>query len=193
MSGAADWSDTADEPRRLGLLHALLNTGALSLFIASLFARRSDHRALGIGLSTTGLCLAGFLAWLGGELVYRLGTGVDRTAFMPEVEDFQVAARVDSLVEGKLVGGEITVDGDRIPVVLLKRGSQVLALNGVCSHQGGPLAEGKLLEDDCVECPWHRSRFSIEDGSVRQGPATAPQPAFETRISGENVEVRARR
>ncbi len=65
-----------------------------------------------------------------------------------------------------------------------------MALSGVCSHWGGPLAEGRLLEDDCVECPWHGSRFRMQDGAVQQGPAAFDQPVFETRIRNGNVEVR---
>src|SRR5438132_14311469 len=58
LAGAADWQDTSEEPRRIGLLHALLNGAGLLLMIGSLFARRTERRALGIGLSTTGLTLA---------------------------------------------------------------------------------------------------------------------------------------
>ena len=66
LAGAADWADTSEQPRRLGLVHALLNSGGLVLMIASLFARRTDRRVLGIGLSTLGLSLTSISAWLGG-------------------------------------------------------------------------------------------------------------------------------
>jgi nitrite reductase/ring-hydroxylating ferredoxin subunit len=45
-----------------------------------------------------------------------------------------------------LGSGRIEVDGQQAPIVLLKRGQEVLALSGICSHAGGPLAEGKLLD-----------------------------------------------
>ena len=77
-----------------------------------------------------------------------------------------------------------------MPLVLLKKGRSVLALSAVCTHWGAPLAEGKLVNGDCVECPWHASQFSMTDGSVQQGPATAPQPVFEARIHEGNIEVR---
>ena len=80
-----------------------------------------------------------------------------------------------------------------LPIVLLKRGEQILALSGTCSHWGGPLAEGELVDGVCVECPWHGSQFDLRDGSVRRGPATAPAPVFETRLREGRVEVRRAR
>ena len=85
------------------------------------------------------------------------------------------------------------MEGQKLPLVLLKRGAEVLALSAVCSHWGGPLDEGELLADNVVQCPWHGSRFSLHDGSVQQGPAAFPQPCFQARIRGDNVEVRRAR
>jgi nitrite reductase/ring-hydroxylating ferredoxin subunit/uncharacterized membrane protein len=190
LSGAADWADTEAEQRRTGLVHALLNSLGLTCMIASLFARRAEQRALGFGLSTAGLALASFSAWLGGELVYRMGTAVNRNAWQPMVDDFRAVASADVLQPGRLVGAELEIDGQKLPLVLLKRDSAVLALSGVCSHWGGPLAEGKLHEGDCIECPWHGSQFSMVDGRVLQGPATVAQPVFEARVRNGMVEVR---
>jgi len=52
-----------------------------------------------------------------------------------------------------------------------------------------------VIERDtaCVACPWHGSTFAIADGTVVHGPATARQPAFETRVTADGrVELRAR-
>jgi len=193
FAGAADWADTSDEPRRIGLIHALLNSAGLTCMVASLFARRANQRAMGIGLSTIGLSVTSISAWLGGELVYRLGTGVSRIAFEPRVDEFQVVARADSLESGKLVSAELMVDGSKVALALLKQGGSVMAISGTCPHWGGPLAEGKLVgEGSVVECPWHGSQFLLVDGSVCQGPAAAPVNVFETRINNGNVEVRRR-
>jgi len=83
-------------------------------------------------------------------------------------------AKADVLETGKLVGVDLKVEGQTIPLVLLKKGRSILALSGVCSHWGGPLAEGKLTDGDCVECPWHASQFSMVDGSVRAISGTCP-------------------
>lgn len=192
LSGAADWVDAADEPRRLGLVHATLNTGGLVLMLGSLVARRNERRGLGIALSTAGFSIASISAWVGGELVYRHGTSVSRLAFEPPVEDFQVVARADALQDGKLTAAEATVAGNRISVALLKRGPTILAISGTCTHWGGPLAEGKLVDGDCIECPWHASQFDLRSGAVLQGPASMPVTVYETRIRNGNVEVRRR-
>ncbi|WP_342097150.1 Rieske (2Fe-2S) protein [Rathayibacter oskolensis] len=57
----------------------------------------------------------------------------------------------------------------------------------------GPLDEGELSDagDDeaCITCPWHASAYSLETGEVLRGPATSPQPWFETRVTEGRVEV----
>jgi nitrite reductase/ring-hydroxylating ferredoxin subunit/uncharacterized membrane protein len=190
LAGAADWGETYGPERRVGLVHALLNTFGLSCVIASLFARRNDNRPLGVALSTAGLSVASFSAWLGGSLVYVRGVGVSHNAFEPGVDEFQPVTSADSLQPGKLTSAELNTEGGRVPLVLYKDGASIYALSNVCSHAGGPLAEGKIVDGECVECPWHASQFRLSDGSVRQGPATVPQPVFETRVVNGQVEVR---
>jgi len=192
MAGTADWLEITDQQRRIGFVHGLLNASALGLVVLSLAARAGGKRGLGIGLSTVGSSLAALSGWLGGELVYVLGTGVTHSAFEPTATEFQVAAEAADVKEGVLFAARIKVDDQDVPLVLLRRGEDILAIGATCSHAGGPLAEGKLVEAECVECPWHRSRFSLRDGSVRQGPATIPQRAFDARIRDGHVEVRQR-
>ena len=180
---------------RVGLVHAVLNTLGLSCVVASLFARRNDRRGLGVALSTVGLSFATFSAWLGGALVYELGTGVTRNAFNYDltVDEFTPVASADSLEPDKLTAAEVKAQGTSLPLVLYKHGASVYAVSGVCSHWGGPLPEGKVVDGECVECPWHGSQFDLRDGSVRQGPATVPVPAFEARVRNGQVEVRSAR
>jgi nitrite reductase/ring-hydroxylating ferredoxin subunit len=75
------------------------------------------------------------------------------------------------------------------PVMLVRRGGQVLALHNRCTHRGGPLDQGDL-DDRTVTCPWHGSVFRLEDGAVERGPATAPQPRYETRERDGRIEIR---
>jgi nitrite reductase/ring-hydroxylating ferredoxin subunit len=75
----------------------------------------------------------------------------------------------------------VAAEGDGGPVALFDR----------CSHLGGPLHEGTLV-DGCVRCPWHGSTFRMADGSVVHGPATATQPAYELRVDGERMLARRR-
>lgn len=194
LAGVADWHNIQKEQKPVGVVHATANSVALVCYIGSLVARRNERRPLGIGLSTAGFLIVLAGAYLGGHLVYSQGTNVDRNAWMPEDEEeiarWQAVARLDNLAEGSLSAGEITLEGEKIPLALLRRGRDVYAIVGKCSHMGGPLAEGKLLDDDCVECPWHGSTFQMKDGSNVHGPSAYPQPRFETRVRNGEVEVR---
>ena len=58
-----------------------------------------------------------------------------------------------------------------------------------CSHLSGPPSEGDI-GDDCVTCSWHGSALPLSDGGVVRGPATAPQPAFDTDVRGGMLWVR---
>ena len=78
-----------------------------------------------------------------------------------------------------------------VPVVAIRSGGRVHVLANRCSHMSGPLSDGELA-DGCLTCPWHGSRFDLTDGSVRRGPATAPQPSYETRVHDGKIEVRSR-
>jgi nitrite reductase/ring-hydroxylating ferredoxin subunit len=188
-AGLADWHDYSGPPRRLGLVHAMTNSAALNCYVGSLLARHSGNRALGVGLSTLGWGLVLFGAYLGGDLSFGKGVQVDRNAWNPPAEGWLVAANAADLTDGQLARGEIEVEGQKLPLVLLKQGREILALGGTCSHMGGPLWEGKL-EDGCVVCPWHGSTFDLESGRVVHGPAASPQPTYEARQRNGNVEVR---
>ena len=196
-SGLVDWSYTEGKPRRVGLAHAALNSAALACYGTSWLARRSGHRGLGVALSTLGLGLVSAGGYLGGELSYTLGQGVNRNAWSPEVEQtseqpdaFVAVMPASDLREGVLTEAAVTLFDVVVPLVLVRKGAEVFALNSRCSHLGGPLAEGKLVNEWCVECPWHASRFDIRDGSVDQGPAVYPQSRFQARIHNGMVEVR---
>jgi nitrite reductase/ring-hydroxylating ferredoxin subunit len=181
-SGATDWSKSGDTGSRVGLVHAGLNAAATMLFAASLGAGGQGTARL---LRLAGAGLVGAGAWLGGKLVYGESLGVDRNAGRVGPEDWMDVAALADLPDGALAGAS----ADGFPVALLRRGDEVLAIGGVCSHLGGPLSEGEL-EGDVVTCPWHGSRFCMRDGAVEHGPATFPQPCLETRVRGGRVEVR---
>lgn len=66
--------------RRIGTLHGLGNVVVVLIFAVSWLLRREDpaHPAMiAIGLGVAAAALATTTAWLGGELVGRLGVGVD--------------------------------------------------------------------------------------------------------------------
>jgi nitrite reductase/ring-hydroxylating ferredoxin subunit/uncharacterized membrane protein len=189
VTGIAQWQDATndDAPRRLGSLHASLNGLATVLYGASLLQRRRGHRASGIGLAAAGLTVANVSAWLGGDLAYDLGIGVDHTAFERPPADWVAVLDESSLEEG--VPKRVRAKG--YPVMLLKRGKTIDAIAATCPHLSGPLEKGEI-DDDTVSCPWHGSVFCLKDGSLVHGPATAPVTVFDVRVEDGRIAVRAR-
>jgi glycine betaine catabolism B len=65
------------------------------------------------------------------------------------------------------------------------------AIGNLCTHVGGPLAQG-VLKDFVVTCPWHGSQFDVRTGEVKHGPAVKPEPTYEVKVEGTNILVRPR-
>ena len=185
-SGASDWSETIGAERRVGLVHALGNVGALALQVASYFARRRGNQGAGVALGAAGTGLAAAAGYLGGTLTLDQGVGVKHTVFEDSVAEWADVAALAELGSGQLV----RVSAAGVPVVLVRQGSEVHALSATCVHAGGPLDEGTLV-DGCVRCPWHGSEFRLTDGKVARGPAAADQPSWQVRILDERVQVRS--
>lgn len=186
-SGLNDWSDTRGPDARVGLAHAVMNSAALSLYTASLIARRSGRRGAGKTLAAVGFAALMAGGFLGGHLSYASGVRVNRTAWRPGPTDW-----TDVLAEADLAAGRSRrVEVEDVSLLLHRSGSRIEALDSVCSHMGGPLEDGEI-RDGCVTCPWHGSTFRLEDGSIVRGPASTPQPSYETRIREGHIQVRRR-
>jgi nitrite reductase/ring-hydroxylating ferredoxin subunit/uncharacterized membrane protein len=187
-AGYSDWADSevsSDSVRRTGLVHAAANITALGLFTASYFARRRGGDGAGRTLALTG---AGALAaggHLGGHLSFVEGIGVNQTAFETGPEEWTPTVTEAELSDGRPVCARA---GD-VDVLIVRDGHGVHALDNRCTHRGAPLHQGEV-SDGSVICPWHGSRFRLADGSIERGPASSPQPLYETRVTGGRVEVR---
>jgi apoptosis-inducing factor 3 len=77
-------------------------------------------------------------------------------------------------------------------VILIRQGDHVFAIAGTCTHYGGPLAEG-LLVDNTIRCPWHHARFNIHTGEAEGAPALNPLSCFNTRRRGNIVAITGKR
>jgi len=184
-TGVADWFDTSGAEGRVGLVHAGLNDVALALFGASWVARRKRRSPLALFLSAAGLGAVGVAGDLGGHLAYARGVGVNTTAFQSGPNDWRRLIRREELPVDAPVG--VTLDG--LEFLVVGRAARVDVLESRCTHRGAPLSDGEV-RGDCIECPWHASRFDTVDGSVVAGPASVSQPSYRTRVVDGWVEVR---
>jgi nitrite reductase/ring-hydroxylating ferredoxin subunit len=188
LTGVNDWADTepvSDAIRRTGLVHAAANTTALAFYAASLAARRNGARGRARALSLIGGTALMTAGLFGGHMSFTQGVGPDQTVFDPGPDEWTAVA-------GDIPEGTPTrVVADETPVLILREGETYYALHDRCSHRGCSLSDGSV-EGDAIVCGCHGSRFDRRDGSVLQGPATAPQPAFDVRVRDERVEVRLR-
>jgi len=185
VTGLTDWSDLDGTDRRVGLMHGLLNSGILLTNVGSLLLRLTGRRRAGIALSTMGYVASLFSAYLGGELSFAKGIGVNHDAWEGGSDDYVPVMNMEDLEEGKLT----RVDAAGIPAVLYKQGGTIYAIGAVCTHLAGPLDEG-TCENGEVTCPWHGSRFRMSDGAVVNGPAVYAQPTFAVRVRNGKIELR---
>jgi nitrite reductase/ring-hydroxylating ferredoxin subunit/uncharacterized membrane protein len=186
VAGYTDWSDTVDRERRVGIAHGLLNTLVSVIYLVGLLiGATGGSSGLEIILSFIGYAFLLAAAFLGGDMVFSIGTGVNHHAWQEVPTKFTKV-----LLEGQLAPGILVkaMAGDT-PILLYKKGDEVCAISETCSHAGGPLSEGELI-GNLVQCPWHASRFDVCTGQVRGGPATISQVRYETRVQNGQIEVR---
>lgn len=84
-------------------------------------------------------------------------------------------------------GAAIEVEHDGRVYAIFNVEGEIHVMDGICPHQGGPLAEGEVV--DCVvTCPWHGWQFDIRTG---QGllSTRVKQPVFPVKIEGRDVLV----
>lgn len=189
-AGLADWSQMHEQQQRVGVVHAAANTVATLLYGTSLVARRRGHRGAGKAWALGGLGVLSFSGFLGGHLAFRQAAGANHAEAVPHLvpAGWQDLCALDDLAGD---GVPQRKDLSSVPLLVVRRGERIDVLSDRCSHLSGPLHEGTVSGDgSCITCPWHGSTFSLEDGSVRGGPATSPQHAFDVRVKDGRVEVR---
>ena len=195
VAGSADWAEQHEQQMRTGVVHAAANTAAFTLYTGSLVARGRGRAGLGKALGYAGLAAVAVGGLLGGDISYRQAGGANHAEETPHLvpagwQDLMPLADLRQGQPARAMLGEV-------PLFVLRDDDQVHVLANKCSHMSGPLSDGELSDgeltgakaDRCVTCPWHGSVFRVRDGAVVHGPATADQPAFQTRIEAGIVQV----
>src|ERR687886_1814706 len=84
---------------------------------------------------------------------------------------------------------EVQIDGEDVCIANVD--GKYYAIGNVCTHEGGPLADG-ALEGYEVECPWHQSKFDVRTGKVTSPPASESEPTYEIKVDGSSILVKKR-
>lgn len=83
----------------------------------------------------------------------------------------------------------VEIEGEKVCLFNVK--GKYYAIGNICTHEGGPLADGTLDSSE-VECPWHGSKFDVRTGEVMGPPASEPEPTFEVKVDGINILIKKR-
>ena len=100
---------------------------------------------------------------------------------MPE---FVTVATTDEVKAGE----RIVVEVNDHYIAIFNVDNRYYAIEDVCTHDNGPLAEG-YLEGTTIECPRHGARFDITTGKVLSMPAVKDVPRYQLQISGDEIQI----
>ena len=90
---------------------------------------------------------------------------------------------------GQVKPGQVktfAVDGHHIALCNVE--GTFFATQDLCTHDGGPLGEGELMDHE-IECPRHGGRFDIRTGEVTALPPMFPIKTYPVRVQDEQVQV----
>src|SRR4051812_47403026 len=96
---------------------------------------------------------------------------------------FVKMATLDEIPRGE--SKEVEHDG-RIYAIFNVEGT-IHAIDGICPHQGGPLADGPL-EGTLVTCPWHGWQFDVCTGKTPLG-SRIKQAVYEVKVEGQDILI----
>ena len=101
------------------------------------------------------------------------------------MSDWIDVAKIDQLTPGS----HKIVDVDGVEVAVFNIEGEYLAIEDLCTHDGGDLACG-TLEGDVIVCPRHGAKFSLRTGEVLAPPAYEPVATLAVRVDNEMVQVK---
>ena len=97
--------------------------------------------------------------------------------------EFKTVAKLSDVAPGSLKHVELDMETE---VCLANIDGTIYAMNGQCSHEGGPLGDGEL-EGTTVICPWHAGEFNVTTGEVVGPPPEDAVAKYEVRIEADPV------
>jgi 3-phenylpropionate/trans-cinnamate dioxygenase ferredoxin component len=100
--------------------------------------------------------------------------------------NFVKVATVDEITPGD----RKFVDFAEVTVAIFNVDGRFFAIEDVCTHDGGPLADGNVYGHE-IECPRHGALFDLRDGSVVSMPAVVPVPAYQIKVEGRDIYIQS--
>lgn len=100
------------------------------------------------------------------------------------MSEFVKVATVDEVKPGT----RKLIEFETVTVALFNINGQYYCIEDVCTHDGGPVAEGELT-DHAIECPRHGAEFDVRDGRALSMPAVVPVPTYEVRVEEEEIYI----
>src|SRR4030095_15135234 len=101
-----------------------------------------------------------------------------------EGPDFEKGHETKNVRDGEMLLGRAFGE----PVLVARRGDELFAIAATCTHYGGPLAKG-LMVDCTVHCPWHHARFDLRTGEAIAAPALNDVACYKIEKRGERFFV----
>jgi 3-phenylpropionate/trans-cinnamate dioxygenase ferredoxin component len=96
---------------------------------------------------------------------------------------------IKAATRGELpTGGKKLVEIDGRAIAVFNVDDKFYAIDDVCTHDGGPLAEGELIGCE-IECPRHGARFDVRTGRPLCMPAIEPVAVHAVELRGEDIYV----
>lgn len=100
------------------------------------------------------------------------------------MSEFIKVAEASDIPPGRV---KVVLVGDR-RIALCNVDGQFLAIDDLCTHDGGPLDQGEL-EGDVIECPRHGARFDVKTGRVLALPAVKALNTYPVEVEGSEIRV----
>ena len=101
-----------------------------------------------------------------------------------EGPDFEKGCEVDKVADGEMLVGHAFGEA----ILVARRRAEVFAIGATCTHYGGPLSKG-LMVDCTVRCPWHHARFDLRTGEAIAAPALTDVSCWKIEKRGQQFFV----
>ena len=85
-------------------------------------------------------------------------------------------------------GRSKSVKYDGVQIAVCQVGQEYFAIHDICTHDGGSLDQGELVEDR-IECPRHGAWFNVKTGKVLSFPAVKDIKTFPVKIENNEIYV----